>query len=107
MIIPEQAVILCGGLGTRLQPITNNLPKALAPVNGKPFITYILKQLAQQGIKRVVLLTGYLGHLIKDNIGSGSNFGLSITYSHAPAEWEPGERLLQARQHLDSLFFLL
>jgi histidinol-phosphate phosphatase family protein len=107
MTIPEQAVILCGGLGTRLQPITNNIPKALAPVNGKPFLTYLLNQLAQQGIKRVVLLTGYLGHLIKDSIGNGSNFGLSIIYSHGPTEWETGERLWQARQHLDSLFFLL
>ena len=60
-----QAVILCGGLGTRLRPITNKIPKPLAPLNGKPFIDYLLKQLKSQRIKNVLLLTGYLGSLIK------------------------------------------
>ena len=60
-----QAVILCGGLGKRLRPITNSIPKPLAPINGRPFIIYLLEQLKSQGIKRIILLTGYLGDMIK------------------------------------------
>ena len=48
-----QAVIICGGRGKRLMPITKNIPKILAPVNGKPFIFYILEQLYKQGIKEI------------------------------------------------------
>lgn len=55
----SDAIILAGGLGTRLRPIVNDVPKPMAPVNGKPFLEYLLIYLRQQGIRRVVLSTGY------------------------------------------------
>ena len=56
----REAVILAGGLGTRLRPVVNELPKVMAPVNGKPFLHYIITTLEQQGITSVVLAVGYL-----------------------------------------------
>ena len=58
---PHQAVILCGGIGTRLRPYTNDNPKPMILCNGKPFIWFLLQQLHEQGISKFVLLTGYLG----------------------------------------------
>ena len=56
----KQAVFLCGGIGSRLMPITKNVPKPMVLVNEKPFLFYLLKQLSDFGIKRFLLLTGYL-----------------------------------------------
>lgn len=102
-----QAVILCGGLGTRLRPITNKIPKPLAPLNGKPFIDYLLKQLKSQRIKNVLLLTGYLGSLIKKKIGHGKKYGLKITYLDGPVDWDTGRRLWESKKLLDKEFLLL
>ena len=63
------AVILCGGKGTRLSPIIADRPKALAKINNVPFIFYLLEQLEESGINKVVLCTGYLGNLIVDAVG--------------------------------------
>ena len=75
-----QAVILCGGLGTRLKPITNKIPKPMVKLNKKPFILYIIEQLKKQRIKKVLLLTGYLGEKIQTYFGDGSKFGIKISY---------------------------
>lgn len=104
---PRQAVILCGGLGERLRPLTDTLPKPLAPINGRPFLAFLIEQLRDQGIERIVLLTGYLGSLIRERFTDGSQFGLRIDYSDGPAEWDTGRRLWEARAQLDERFLLL
>lgn len=76
-----QCVILAGGLGTRIRSRSGDLPKALLPVLGKPFVGYQLDWLKQQGIDNVVLSVGYRGGLIADVIGNGAQFGLSVSYS--------------------------
>ena len=48
MTLPRQAVILCGGLGTRMRPLTDTLPKPMAPVNGRPFLEYLIEQMREQ-----------------------------------------------------------
>ena len=63
------AVILAGGLGTRLRPVVGDRPKVLAEVGGRPFITYLLDHLAKARIKRVILCTGYLGFQVKAALG--------------------------------------
>ena len=75
MTKPNQGVILCGGLGTRLRPITETIPKPMIMCNGKPFLWYLLKQLHDQGIKRFLLLTGYLSEKIVD-YGQWTGIGL-------------------------------
>jgi len=63
------AAILAGGLGTRLRPVVSDCPKVLAPVRGRPFLSYLLDQLAAARIKSVVLCTGYLGDQIEATFG--------------------------------------
>ena len=72
--------ILAGGLGTRLHPITEKIPKVLLPINGEPFIFHQLRLLKKQGINRVVLCVGYLGQLIEKQVGFGEQFDLEIHY---------------------------
>ena len=104
---PKQAVILCGGLGSRLYPITKTLPKPMVPVMGKPFLEYLLLQLEEQGINRFILLTGYLGNIIKEYFGDGSKWGWVIEYSHGPVYWDTGRRLWEVRSRLDNRFLLM
>ena len=63
------ALILAGGLGTRLRPVVSELPKVMAVVNGRPFLMYILDQLVAAGAEEIVLCTGYLGEIIKAAFG--------------------------------------
>lgn len=74
-------LILCGGRGTRLRSVMSDRPKALAPVCGKPFLSYLLDQLADGGVRDIILCTGYKGELIEETFGSHYN-GVSIRYSH-------------------------
>ena len=104
---PAQAVILCGGLGERLRPLTEDLPKPLAPVGGRPFLEYLICQLREQQVERVVLLTGYYGEKIRDHFGDGAGHGVQIDYSSGPAEWDTGRRIWEARMMLDCRFLLL
>jgi len=107
MTNPTQAVVFCGGLGTRLRPITDHLPKPMAPISDKPFLEYLFQQLSEQGIKRYVLLIGYLGEMIQDYFGDGHAWGWQIEYSIGPAEWDTGRRLWESREILDENFLLL
>jgi histidinol-phosphate phosphatase family protein len=100
-------VILCGGLGTRMRPHTDTLPKPMVLCNGRPFLEYLILQLRDLGIRRFVLLTGYLAEQIESFFGDGSRMRVSIEYCQGPAKWETGRRLLEARGALDSRFLLL
>lgn len=76
----EEAIVLVGGLGTRLRPEIADLPKPLAPVAGRPFLAYVLDQLAMSGLRRSILATGYLSEVIRQAIGSHWK-GMEIAYS--------------------------
>ena len=104
---PDQAVILCGGLGTRLRPHTDHLPKPMILCNGKPFLWYLLQQMEEQGIKRFILLTGYLAGKIEECFKDGSAWGWQIQYSQGPVEWDTGKRIWEAKEKLDDRFLLL
>ena len=103
----EQAVILCGGIGTRLRPYTDSMPKPMVLCNGKPFLWYLLQQLYDQKIRQFVLLTGYLSGKIKEYFGNGSEWGWKIEYSEGPIEWDTGRRIWEAKTKIDSRFLLL
>jgi D-glycero-D-manno-heptose 1,7-bisphosphate phosphatase len=104
---PTQAVILAGGLGTRLRPLTDTVPKPMIPFHGKPFAEYLLEMLREQGITDVLFLLGYLSPVVTDYFGDGAKFGLRITYSISPVEDETGTRLRKAIDQLDDRFLLL
>lgn len=76
-----QAVILVGGFGTRLQTVVSDVPKPMAPVEGRPFLEYQLAALQRGGITDVVLCAGYLADTVRVYFGDGSRFGLRIEYS--------------------------
>jgi len=100
--------ILAGGLATRLRPITEAIPKALIEVAGKPFIAHQLEYLRQQGITSVVLCVGYLGQMIKEVVGNGSNWNIQVTYSlDGPVLLGTGGALKQALPILGEQFFIL
>lgn len=103
----RQAAILCGGLGTRMRPYTDGLPKPMIPVNGRPFLEYLVEQLREQGITHIELLTGYRGQQIEDYFGDGQRFGVTIGYARGPVEWDTGRRLWEARGQLQPQFLLL
>lgn len=63
------ALLLAGGLGTRLRSVSGDTPKVLVPIAGRPFLTYLLDQLAQAGVRHVVLCTGYRASLVRDTLG--------------------------------------
>jgi D-glycero-alpha-D-manno-heptose 1-phosphate guanylyltransferase len=75
------ALVLVGGLGTRLRSVYADGPKALAPIEGKPFLAYLLKLLANAGLSRVVLCVGYRAEQIEQWLGHGKSLGLNVSYS--------------------------
>lgn len=72
--------ILAGGLGTRLRPFTDNHPKVMARIGGKPFVHYLLEMLCSHGIQRVVMCVGYQGKQIQDYVADGAWLGLRVEY---------------------------
>lgn len=78
---PRQAVILVGGEGTRLRPITSRVPKPVAPVVERPFVAYILDDLARHGVELAIFSTGYLADAIEAVIGDGTGYGLRVEYA--------------------------
>lgn len=75
------ALLLVGGMGTRLRAAVPSLPKPLAPVAGRPFLEFVIAQLRSQGIRRCVLCTGYMADKVEETFGDGTGFGISIAYS--------------------------
>jgi dTDP-glucose pyrophosphorylase len=75
-----QAVVMAGGRGTRLHPLTEELPKPMLPVGDKPLMERIICQLAETGIRQVNITTHYLAHRITEYFGDGSDFGVNLTY---------------------------
>ncbi len=84
-----RGVILAAGDGDRLAPLTLDRPKPLVPVLGKPMIEYTLESFARNGVKDVVIVTGYKGDLLRRHIGDGSRFGLRVRFVHNP-DFEKG-----------------
>ncbi len=103
-----QAVILAGGLATRLRPLTDTVAKSLIPVNGEPFIAHQLRLLKRQGIRDVVICVGFLGNQIKEVVGDGNEFGLNIIYSFdGPRLLGTAGAIKQAMCWLDDAFFVI
>ncbi len=105
-----QCVILAGGLGTRMRPVTETVPKALVLVAGKPFADWQLRLLAGQGIQRVVYCVGYRGDMVRAHVGDGSRFGLAVAWSDEGARLlgtAGAIRLALDRGMLDDAYFVL
>jgi len=102
-----QAVILCGGKGTRLGKLTKNKPKPMILISGKPFLEHLFVQLKKNGIKNILLLIGYKNEIIKKYFKNGKKLGLNIVYSYLPEKADTAERLYNAKKLLNKSFLLL
>ena len=106
----RQAAILCGGLGTRLGPLTANAPKPLLKVGELPFLDVLLFELGRQGVKKILLLAGFAADQIVAYAASTpmkARFGLAIDVAVEPERAGTGGALWHARQALDPTFFML
>ena len=102
------AVILAGGLATRLRPLTETIPKALIEIAGQPFLWHQLQLLKRRGILHVVLAVGYLGEQIQDRFGDGSQLGIRLDYSFdGPVLLGTGGAIRKAMRLLPERFFVL
>jgi len=100
-------MVLAAGLGTRLRPLTDDRPKALVAVGGRPMIEYPLRMLAAAGVERVVVNLHHFGDRIRETLEDGSRFGLGIEYSPEKTILDTGGALLQARPLLEGASFFL
>ena len=101
------ALLLVGGLGTRLRPLTYRVPKPLIRIRGKPFIFYVLKKLASCGVRNCLLLTGYKHLAVKSYCKNGSRWGMRIAYSRESKPLGTGGALLYAKGKPLSTFLAL
>ncbi|MDH5640058.1 MAG: NDP-sugar synthase [Nitrospira sp.] len=92
-------MILAAGLGTRLRPLTNTIPKPLLPMGGIPLIVWNLLLLKRHGFQEVVINLHYLGSMIEQALGDGAQFGLRIRYSHEPVILGTGGGIKQAEPY--------
>jgi NDP-sugar pyrophosphorylase family protein len=102
-----QAVILAGGLGTRMRPWTETVPKPLIPVAGKPFLQHQVELLVRHDVCSIVLLVAYLGEQIEQFFGDGAKFGCHIAYSYENSPMGTGGALKNAEAMLASEFLLI
>ncbi|MCX6704729.1 MAG: sugar phosphate nucleotidyltransferase [Candidatus Woesebacteria bacterium] len=102
-----KALILAGGFGTRLKEVISDRPKVMAPVNGKPFLEYIIQLLRRNGFKEIVISLGYLGDYIKAYFGDGINFGVKIEYAMEDFPLGTGGALKNAEAYFKEPFLVV
>lgn len=95
----DEAIVLVGGLGTRLRSVVSDLPKPIAPVAGRPFLAHVLDQLAVSGLRRVILATGHLAEKVEQAIGPHWA-GMQISYSREEAPLGTGGAISLAATQL-------
>jgi mannose-1-phosphate guanylyltransferase len=98
--MPLEAILLVGGKGTRLRPLTLSAPKPLLPTAGVPFLAHQLVRAAECGISHVVLATSYQAEMFNEAFGDGSQFGLSVEYVHEPVALGTGGGIRNAASRL-------
>ncbi|RYZ90151.1 MAG: nucleotidyltransferase family protein [Moraxellaceae bacterium] len=103
----RKAMILAAGLGQRMRPLTDTLPKPMLLAGGKPLLQYHLDALVKAGVRDVVINLAYLGEKIRDFVGNGESVGLNVSYSEEPEPLETAGALLHAMPLLGDEPFML
>src|SRR6478609_7187730 len=102
-----QALILAGGQGTRLRPLTSTIPKPVVPLVGRPFISYMLEWLRGHGVEDVILGCGHMADGMRRILGDGESLGIRLRYIEEPEPLGTGGALKFAEDLLDERFFML
>ena len=97
-----EAILLCGGLGTRLRSVVSDRPKPMADIAGKPFLHYLVKMLSESGVKHLIFALGYMGEQIEAYFKSGEEYGLSISYSYEESPLGTGGAIRNALSHVSA-----
>ena len=103
----DTAIIVAGGLGTRLRPLTENTPKPLLPVHGKPIIEHIIRNLKKHGVSNIIISIGYKAEQVQEYFKDGSSLGINISYSLETEPLGTGGAVKQASKSLSKPFVLL
>lgn len=106
-MICDTAVILAGGKGTRLMPLTRDIPKPMVPIHGKPFLYWQIMDLRDQGITEIILLVSHLAAVIQDYFREQPINGIRISYAMEPSPLGTGGALRNAQDRLPTRFWLL
>ena len=77
-----QAILLAGGLGTRLRSVVSDRPKPMALIQDKPFMEYVIQELKKQGIDEIIFAVGYKGSMVEEYFGDGSRFEMTASYAY-------------------------
>jgi mannose-1-phosphate guanylyltransferase len=99
-----KAVILAGGVGTRLKPLTYKRPKPLIPIAGEPCVDYVIKSLVSAGFTKIVVTTGYMSDTLIKSIGDGKKFGASILYAFEEIPAGTAGAVKNVEEFLDKTF---
>jgi mannose-1-phosphate guanylyltransferase len=102
-----QALILAGGEGTRLRPLTSTIPKPVVPLVDRPFISYMLEWLRSHGVDDVILGCGFMADAVRSVLGDGSALSIRLRYLEEPRPLGTGGALKFAEELLDERFFML
>src|ERR671933_2848235 len=102
-----QALVLAGGEGTRLRPLTTTYPKPVVPLVDRPFIGFMLGWLRRHGIDRVVMSCGHMASGVREVLGDGSAFGVDLVFAEEPRPLGTGGGLKFAAGLVDARFLML
>ncbi|NVM53519.1 MAG: NTP transferase domain-containing protein [Candidatus Helarchaeota archaeon] len=102
-----KSVIMAGGKGTRLRPLTSNLPKPMVPIANKPILVHIIELLKRYGFKDIIVTVGYLGKKISEIIGDGSDLGVNITYAWESRPLGTAGGIKAVEKQLDETFLVI
>jgi mannose-1-phosphate guanylyltransferase len=102
-----QALILAGGEGTRLRPLTSSVPKPVVPLAGRPFISYMIAWLRQHGVDEVILSCGFMADGVRAVLGDGDRLGVRLLYVEEPEPLGTGGALKFAENLLEDRFLML
>jgi mannose-1-phosphate guanylyltransferase len=102
-----QALILAGGEGTRLRPLTSTMPKPIVPLVDRPFIAYMIEWLSDHGVEDVILACGFMADQLRAELGDGNALGVRLRYLEEPEPLGTGGALKFAEDLLEERFFML
>ena len=102
-----QALILAGGEGTRLRPLTSTIPKAVVPLCDRPFIAFMIEWLRRHGVDDVILACGFMADDVRAVLGEGASLGVRLRYIEEPRPLGTGGALKYAEELLDERFVML
>ncbi|PID76550.1 MAG: mannose-1-phosphate guanyltransferase [Deltaproteobacteria bacterium] len=102
-----KAVVMAGGFGTRIQPLTSSLPKPMLPVLNRPMMGYVVERLKDAGITEIIILLYFKPDIIQSYFGDGTDFGVKITYVIPEEDYGTAGAVKQAAPYLDERFMVI